>query len=64
MVPTPKVKIQLYDIYYLVIKHTSIHVFLGFFVSYGYGLENLDVTTMFLSGEIEEEKFMQQPEGL
>ncbi|KAL4559971.1 hypothetical protein LXL04_032119 [Taraxacum kok-saghyz] len=51
------------DIYSPVVKHTSIRVLLGLVASNDYELEQLDVTTAFLNGELEEEIFMQQPEG-
>ncbi|KAI3791603.1 hypothetical protein L2E82_05458 [Cichorium intybus] len=51
------------DIYSPVVKHTSIRALLGLVASNDYELEQLDVTTAFLNGELEEEIFMQQPEG-
>ncbi|KAI3780212.1 hypothetical protein L2E82_10183 [Cichorium intybus] len=51
------------DIYSPVFKHTSIRALLGLVASNDYELEQLDVTTAFLNGELEEEIFMQQPEG-
>ena len=51
------------DIYSPVVKHTSIRVLLGLVAANNYELEQLDVTTAFLNGELEEEIFMQQPEG-
>ena len=51
------------DIYYPVVKHTSVRALLGLVASNNYELEQLDVTTTFVNGELEEEIFMQQPEG-
>ena len=51
------------DIYSPVVKHTSIRALLGLLASNDYELEQLDVTTAFLNGDLEEEIFMQQPEG-
>ena len=46
------------DIYSPVVKHTSVRVLLGLVVSNDYELEQLDVTTAFVNGELEEEIFM------
>ncbi|KAJ0482376.1 putative RNA-directed DNA polymerase [Helianthus annuus] len=51
------------DVYSPVVKHTSIRVLLGLVASNDYELEQLDVTTTFLNSELEEEIFMQKPEG-
>ncbi|KAL4590248.1 hypothetical protein LXL04_003174 [Taraxacum kok-saghyz] len=51
------------DIYSPVVKHTSIRVLLELVASNDYELEQLDVTTTFVNCELEEEFFMQQPEG-
>ena len=51
------------DIYSPVVKHTSVRTLLGLVASNDYELEQLDVTTTFVNGELEKEIFMQQPEG-
>jgi hypothetical protein len=51
------------DIFSPVVKHTSIRALLGMVASNDLELEQLDVTTAFLNGELEEEIFMHQPEG-
>ena len=44
-------------------RHTSIRALLGMVASNNLELEQLDFTTAFLYGELEEEIFMHQPEG-
>ncbi|KAJ9560945.1 LOW QUALITY PROTEIN: hypothetical protein OSB04_006105 [Centaurea solstitialis] len=51
------------DIFSPVVKHTSIRALLGMVASDVLELEQMDVTTVFLNGELEEEIFMHQPEG-
>ncbi|KAJ9551763.1 hypothetical protein OSB04_015808 [Centaurea solstitialis] len=51
------------DIFSPVVKHTSIRALLGMVASNDLELEQMDVTTAFLNGELEEEIFMHQPEG-
>ncbi|KAJ9542762.1 hypothetical protein OSB04_029268 [Centaurea solstitialis] len=51
------------DIFSPVVKHTSIRALLGMVASDDLELEQMDVTTAFLNGELEEEIFMHQPEG-
>jgi len=43
--------------------HTSIRVLLAFVTLFDTELEQLDVKTVFLYGELEEEIYMKQPEG-
>ena len=51
------------DIYSPVVKHTSVCALLRLVASNDYELEQLDITTAFVNGELGEEIFMQQPEG-
>ncbi|KAJ9566010.1 hypothetical protein OSB04_001976 [Centaurea solstitialis] len=51
------------DIFSPVVKHTSIRALLGMVAYDVLELEQMDVTTAFLNGELEEEIFMHQPEG-
>lgn len=46
-----------------VVKHSSIHTFLSIVASHDLELEQLDVKTTFLHGELEEDIYMDQPEG-
>ena len=46
-----------------VVKHTSIRVILGFVTMHDMELEQLDVKTTFLHGDLEEGIYMQQPKG-
>ena len=45
------------------VKHNLIRAFLGIVVFHNYELEQLDVKTAFLHGELEEDIYMQQLEG-
>ena len=45
------------------VKHTSIQVLLPLVAQYDMELEQLDVKTAFLHGDLEETKYMSQPEG-
>ncbi|KAG8501349.1 hypothetical protein CXB51_003524 [Gossypium anomalum] len=51
------------DVFSLVVKHSSIRVLLGIVTIHDLELEQLDVKTAFLHGELEEDIYMQQPEG-
>ncbi|KAG8503337.1 hypothetical protein CXB51_001297 [Gossypium anomalum] len=46
-----------------VVKHSSIRALLGIVAMHDLELEQLDVKTAFLYGELEEDIYMQQPEG-
>ena len=50
------------EVFSLVVKHTSIRVLLGMVAWFDIELEQLDVKTTFLHGELEEQIFMPQPE--
>ena len=51
------------DVFSLVVKHTSIRTFFSIVAMHDLELERLDVKTAFLYGELEEEIYMDQPEG-
>ena len=51
------------EIFSLVMKMCSIRVIIGLAVSMNLELEQLDVKTAFLHGNLDEEIFMEQPEG-
>ncbi|KAG8486697.1 hypothetical protein CXB51_020179 [Gossypium anomalum] len=51
------------DVFSPVVKHSSIRAFLGIMAMHDLELEQLDVKTAFLHGELEEDIYMQQPEG-
>ena len=46
-----------------VLRHSSIHVMLAMVALFDLELEELDVNTTFLHGELEEQIYMHQPEG-
>ena len=46
-----------------VVKHSSIRTFFSIMAMHDLKLEQLDVKTAFLHGELEEEIYMDQPEG-
>ena len=46
-----------------VVKHTLIHIILAMVARYNLELEQLDVKTTFLHGDLEEDIYMAQPEG-
>jgi hypothetical protein len=51
------------DVFFPVVKHSSIRAFLGIVAMHDLELEQSDVKTVFLHGELEEEIYMDQPEG-
>ena len=51
------------DVFSPVVKHSSIRALLGIVALHDLELEQLDVKTAFLHGELEEDIYMQQPEG-
>src|SRR5579859_1283682 len=51
------------DTYAPVIKLTSIRILLTIAAIFGLEIHQMDVVTAFLAGELEEEIYMEQPEG-
>jgi len=51
------------DVFSPVLKHSSIRTFFGIVAMHNLELEQLDVKTAFLHGELDEEIYMEQPEG-
>ncbi|KAG8503402.1 hypothetical protein CXB51_001378 [Gossypium anomalum] len=51
------------DVFSPVVKHSSIRALLGIVAMHDLELEQLDVKTAFLHGELDEDIYMQQPEG-
>ena len=51
------------DVFSPVVKHSSICTFFSIVASHDLQLEQLDVKTVFLHGELEEDIYMDQPEG-
>jgi len=51
------------DVFSPVVKHSSIRVLLALVAMYDLELEQLDVKTAFLHGELEEQIYMKQPQG-
>ena len=51
------------DVFSPVVKHSTIRALLGIVTMNDLELEQLDVKTAFLHGELEEDIYMQQPEG-
>ena len=50
-------------VFFPVVKHSSIRALLGIVAFHNYVLEQLDVKTAFLHGELEKDIYMQQLEG-
>jgi hypothetical protein len=51
------------DVYSHVVKHSSIRTFHSLVAMHNYELEQLDMKTAFLHGDLEENIYMGQPEG-
>ena len=51
------------DVFSPVVKHSSIRIFFSIVAMHDLEFEQLDVKTPFLHGELEEEIYMDQPEG-
>jgi hypothetical protein len=51
------------DVYSPVVKHSSIRTFLSLVAMHDYEIDQLDVKTAFLHGDLEEDIYMDQPEG-
>ena len=52
------------DVFSPIVKHSSIRTFFSIVAIHDLEFEQLDVKTTFLHGELEEEIYMDQPEGL
>ncbi|GJU84034.1 retrotransposon protein, putative, ty1-copia subclass [Tanacetum coccineum] len=59
----PNSGIDFTDVFSPVVKHSSILTLLSIVAMHDYELEQLDVKTAFLHGELEEDIYMQQPKG-
>nr|GEV65679.1 retrovirus-related Pol polyprotein from transposon TNT 1-94 [Tanacetum cinerariifolium] len=55
--------IDVNEVFFLVVRHTSIRVLLSIVALQDLELEQLDVKTAFLHGHLEEEIYVEQPEG-
>ena len=51
------------EVFSPVVKHSSIRTLLSIVAMHDFELEQLDVKTAFLHGELEEDIYMEQPEG-
>lgn len=60
---TQREGIDYHEVFSPVVKHTSIRMVLALVAQEDLELEQLDVKTAFLHGELEEQIFMTQPEG-
>ncbi|KAG8485910.1 hypothetical protein CXB51_020233 [Gossypium anomalum] len=56
-------RVDFTDVFSPVVKHSSIRALLGIVAMHDLELEQLDVKTAFLHGELKEDIYMQQPEG-
>ena len=52
-----------FDTYLPVARLTTIRVLISFPVSYGLIIHQMDIKTAFLNGELDEEIYMDQPDG-
>ena len=55
--------VEFHDIFSPVVRHTSIRILLALVSHFDMELEQLDVKTAFLHGDLEEDIYLQQPEG-
>jgi hypothetical protein len=60
---TQKEGIDYNEVFSLVVKHSSIRVLLALVAQFDLELVQLDVKTVFLHGDLEEDIYMTQPEG-
>ena len=60
---TQKEGIDFHEVFSPVVKHSSIRILLAIVSTFDLELEQLDVKTAFLHGELEEQIYMSQPEG-
>ena len=60
---TQKEGVDYNEIYSPVVRHSSIRGLLSMVVKFGMALEQLDVKTAFLHGNLEEQIYMSHPEG-
>jgi len=58
-----KKSIDYNEIFSPVVKHTSIRMLLAIVAQFDLELEQMDIKTVFLYGELEERTYMKQPEG-
>ena len=56
-------RIEFGDIFSLVAKVTSIRLLLSIATTFDFKVEQMDVKTTFLHGDLKEEIYMKQPEG-
>ena len=58
---TQREGIDFNEVFYLVVKHSSIRILLSLVAYENLELEQIDIKTAFLHGELEETIYMQQP---
>ena len=63
MIYTQKEGEDFFDTYSPIVRLTTIRVLLSLAASYGLIVYQMDVKTAFLNGELEEEIYMDQPDG-